>query len=51
MQLNLLGHRAPLNCGMEFSMRSPVSPVRRRPAHAGLLVSLLSEHARLGRFG
>lgn len=32
MQLNLLGHNAPLNCGVEFSMHSPVSPVRSRPS-------------------
>lgn len=44
MQLNLLGHNAPLNCGVEFSMHSPVSPVRSRPSHSVLFLSLLNEH-------
>ena len=47
MQLNLLGHHAPLNYGLEFSMHNSVSLVRSRPSHAGLL----REHPCLGHFG
>lgn len=51
MQLNLLGHNAPLNGGMEFSMHSPVSLVGSRPSHWVLFVPLLSEQPCLSHFG